>query len=119
MHHRTFALLFTLILPLMFGPMAAAQSAKPAGTPAPKSVKAPRARSLGHLGIHGRSTNGPVSAASCNGRAAVMPGSNGTLGPNGASRSQTVVAVPLGAGSGDTAAATRRQQIDDACAKRR
>ena len=89
----------------------------PRSTSPPKPLKTPHVATFNNGAAAPRgSADRPMSAAACNARAAAMPGSAGTLGPNGSSQSQTIVAVPIGGGA---AAATQQRQIADACARRR
>ena len=107
--------------PLAAPPAVAAQSPASLATPRTSASGVQRksaAKTLGRSVTVNGGANRPVSAAQCTSRAATMPtttgGATGTLGPNGPSQSQTIVAVPIG--SGDVATATRQQQIAEACA---
>lgn len=88
-------------------------------TPKPKVTTASRNRISTALDrkirLRPGSSNRRFPATGCQSRAATMPASTGTLGPNGASASQTLVAVPIGGGD-STASATRRAQLAEACA---
>jgi hypothetical protein len=100
------AVLLTFSAASAHQPSAPVSSPKPIRHPAVLSNKLHRpANSSSH-----------VSSAACNRRAA-GPGTPGALGPNGASASQTLVAIPIG--GGNVATATQQQQITEACAHRR
>ncbi len=96
-------------------PHAEASTPAPTAIPSPKATKRPATFSNNINSPTGQSSR--VSAADCNRRAVAAAPAGGRLGPNGASTSQTLIAVPIG--GGDTAAATREQQISEACAHRR
>jgi hypothetical protein len=90
-----------------------------ASTPTPSAH--PSSRATKHPGFANKihsPHNGDlhVPAADCNRRSASVSQPGGQLGPNGASRSQTLIALPIGA---NAAAATREQRIAEACAHRR
>ncbi len=91
-----------------------AAASTPTPIPSPKATK-PAVFSNKIHSPTGRSSR--VSGADCNRRTVAAAPAGGQLGPNGASTSQTLIAVPIS--GGDPAAATREQQISEACAHRR
>jgi hypothetical protein len=91
-----------------------------AASPTPAANASPRTvRQAGGFSTTIRRPAGTtaVSGAACNRRSPGANGSQGTLGPNGASTSQTLISVPIG--GGNVASATQQHQISEACAHQR
>lgn len=92
-------------------------AASPSPTPAPHQAASPKPRKTPVFSskVTVPPANGNVSAADCRRHNTTVATGGGTMGPNGASKSQTLVTVPVG-GSG-AAAASRAEQINEACNK--
>jgi hypothetical protein len=58
-----------------------------------------------------------VSSSACSRSTVTVNNSQGALGPNGATKSQTLMAVPIG--GGNVSSTTTQQQIFEACAQQR
>jgi hypothetical protein len=95
---------------------ARAQTPTP-GANNPKPTAKPAVHALSGQGHNGGNRPRHVSAAACNRRAVGTTSAGGTMGPNGAGTSQTLIAVPIG--GGNIASATERQRIAEACAHQR
>jgi hypothetical protein len=96
--------------------LAASQPAPAQPSPTPSAHATPATARQSGFGtrIH-RPANftSTVSSAACNRRAAGVGTAGNTMGPNGATASNTLVAVPIG--GGDPKSATQQQQITEAC----
>jgi hypothetical protein len=88
-------------------------------SPSPSGPKTPKPaiHALSGQGHNGGNRPRHVSSAACNRRSVSTTSSGGTMGPNGASTSQTLIAVPIG--GGNVASATEQQRIAEACAHQR
>jgi hypothetical protein len=92
---------------------ATARAQTPSGPKTPK----PAIHALSGQGHNGGNRPRHVSAAACNRRSVGTTSEGGTMGPNGASTSQTLIAVPIG--GGNVASATEQQRVAEACAHQR
>jgi hypothetical protein len=57
--------------------------------------------------------NARIGADACNRRSIGLNSARGQLGPGNSSKSQTLVAIPIGGGSASSA--TRQARVDEAC----
>jgi hypothetical protein len=97
-------------------PAADAQSPAPTASGSPKAIqRAPAFSSKVDIPSGAVSS---VSSSACNRRAVGVNNLQGTLGPNGATESQTLIAVPIG-GEGNVSSTTTQQQLSEVCAHRR